>query len=212
MKVCERNGHTGNGRRPRAVSTASNGAGPEAPAGGREANGKFAKGNRCAAGCGNPHARAMGAMRAELLQAVGTGGIRRIAAALIKNLERGDLDAGRVLLKYCVGGVLPTVDPHLLDSDELSKAQARARAADVLDVNTISPAVGTVLVKTPQRLALQIVVASPTGQLVGLGGWDKVFAELNDPESTAWWREQVEARLAEATAAGRARAKEPGRD
>jgi hypothetical protein len=200
MKTHQSNGH----RNGRTVSTAANGGpGTPPPAEGRDpGTGRFTAGNKAAVGSGNPHARAQGRLRAELLAAVGTGGIRRIAAALIKNLERGDLDSGRVLLKYIIGGPLPTVDPDRLDADELGKAQAGARVADVLQLDTVSPAVATIMTRLMQRLALQLAQASPAGQLVGLDGWDKVFVELNNPELSEWWAELREMRLEETRAAG----------
>jgi hypothetical protein len=200
MQTHQRNGQAKNGTRPRAVSTASDGAATPAP--GRAADGKFAKGNRIAVG--NAHAREQARLRGLLLASVGADGVRRVALALIRLLEQGNLDAGKVLLRYCIGPPLPGVDPDCLDSDELSKVAAGARAADVLDVGTISPAVGTVLVKLMQRLALQLTASSPAGQLVGTAAWDKVFAELNDPELQEWWQELTELQRAEARAGGKA--------
>ena len=192
----ERNGHT----RPVPVSNRSNreAAGPATPQ--RDARGHFLKG--CAPGPGNPNARRMAALRAQLLEAVGEDGVKRVALALVKHVERGDLEAAKLLLRYCVGGVLPTVDPDCLDADELSKVSAGAGVADLLRLDTVSPAVATILVRLMRRLALQLAVPGPAGQLVGTGAWDKVFEELNDPELTEWWAELTELQRAEAMAAG----------
>jgi hypothetical protein len=197
---CHRNG------RP-AVSTASDGAGPGATAGGRGADGKFAKGTHIAVG--NAHARHMAALRAELLEAVGTGGIRRIAAALIRNLEKGDLDSGKVLLRYCVGPPLKGCDPDDCDVDEAERAQAAVPLASLLRVDSVSPAVALTLAKVVQKLALQMAVASPAGQLVGTAGWDRIFEELNDTELSEWWRELTELQREAQQAAAREAARKP---
>jgi hypothetical protein len=207
------NGHTTNGRTRRVpVSNRSNreAAGPATPQ--RDARGHFLKG--CAPGPGNPNARRMAALRAQLLEAVGEDGVKRVALALVKHVERGDLEAAKLLLRYCVGGVLPTVDPDMLDADELGKLQGGARVADVLRLDAVSPAVATILVRLMQRLSLQMAQAGPAGQLVGLGGWDKVFEELGDPELSEWWQEltelQREAQQAQAKGAAAA-ARQAGR-
>jgi hypothetical protein len=202
MKTHQSNGH----RNGRTVSTAANGGpGTPPPAEGRDPGaGRFTAGNKAAVGSGNPHARHQGRLRAELLAAVGTGGIRRIAAALIRNLEKGDLDSGKVLLRYCVGGVLPTVDPDCLDSDEWAKIQGGARAADLLQLDTVSPAVAVVLTRIVQRLSLQLLQGSPAAALVGSAGWDRVFAELNDPELSEWWQELCELQRESARAGAKA--------
>jgi hypothetical protein len=201
----ERNGHT----RPVPVSNRSNreAAGPATPQ--RDARGHFLKG--CAPGPGNPNARRMAALRAQLLEAVGEDGVKRVALALVKHVERGDLEAAKLLLRYCVGGVLPTVDPDCLDADELSKVQAGAGVADLLRLDTISPAVATILVRLMQRLALQLAQAGPAGQLVGLGVWEKVFEELKDPELQEWWRELVELQREAARAEAKAAAAASGK-
>jgi hypothetical protein len=208
MKTHQSTGH----RNGRTVSTAANGGpGTPPPAEGRDpGTGRFTAGNKAAVGSGNPHARHQGRLRAELLEAVGTGGIRRIAAALIRNLERGDLDSGKVLLRYCIGGVLPTVDPDMLDADELGKAQAGARVADVLQLDTVSPAVALVLTRIVRRLSLQLLAqGGPAAALVGTAAWDKVFAELNDPELSEWWAELCELQREAQQAAAREAARKP---
>jgi hypothetical protein len=148
----------------------------------------------------------MAALRAQLLSAVGEAGIRRVAAALIKNLEHGDLESGRLLLKYCVGGVLPTVDPDRLDSDELQKAAAGARVANVLRTDTVSVPAGLAVAREMQRTAfLMTIQANP---LLGQLGWERVLQELGDEELLEWFREYTvltrEAQQAQAKAAAAA--------
>jgi hypothetical protein len=189
------NGATHNGRGKPAVSGGVNGQE------GRDTRtGQFVAGNKI--GAGNPFNRRLAELRTQLVEAVGSDGMGRLARALLKHAEAGDLASAKLLLAYTVGKPVASVHPDDLAVDELARAQQGARAADCLNVGTVSPAVAMTLVRLMQRLALQLTVSSPAGQLVGLSVWDKVFADLNDPNLLEWWREQVEARLEEAMAAG----------
>jgi hypothetical protein len=181
----------------------SNGEAGRAPADGHDAGGRFTRGNKAA--CGNPNARRMAALRAQLLEAVGEEGVRRVALALVKHVEAGDLEAGKLLLRYCVGPPLKGADPDRLDADEVDKARGIPLAA-VLKTDAVTPAAALALLRVLQQMALQLRAsgAVPGGRLLGTGGWDQVFEELGDPELVEWFQELAALQHAEAVAAAKA--------
>jgi hypothetical protein len=81
--------------------------GPPSPTGGnghvpdRDARGRFAPGNR--AGRGNPLGQRVQQLRAALLAAVEPEALERIARALVKRAERGDVGAAKLVLAYSLG-------------------------------------------------------------------------------------------------------------
>ena len=85
---------------------------PTAP-NGRSAGGRFGPGNRCARG--NPHARRVARLRAELLRAVEPQDLRDVVAALLAKAKAGEIAAVRELLQRLLGppvGLdLPTEQP-----------------------------------------------------------------------------------------------------
>jgi hypothetical protein len=68
---------------------------------GRDGGGRFAPGN--AGGPGNPHAAKVARLRAALLDAVTPEHIERIAAALVREAEAGNVAAAREVLQRCLG-------------------------------------------------------------------------------------------------------------
>lgn len=75
---------------------------PLAPAsGGRDVQGRFAVGNRI--GTGNPQARRVQRLRAELLRAVDPPTLRKVIDALIAQAVAGDVTAIKELLDRCLG-------------------------------------------------------------------------------------------------------------
>jgi hypothetical protein len=94
------------------------GARPQ-PAGGgngRDARGRFIKGN--AGGPGNPFARQTARLRQALVAMVSEDDILDIAAMLIVKAKGGDLSAAKLLLSYVVGKPTAAPDPDRLDHDE----------------------------------------------------------------------------------------------
>jgi hypothetical protein len=71
----------------------------------REANGRFAKGNR--GGPGNPFARQVAALRQTLLNRATTKDLEEIADELIKKAKTGDVAATKLLFQYTLGKPLP---------------------------------------------------------------------------------------------------------
>src|SRR5262245_34867198 len=71
-------------------------AAPAAEADGRDAGGRFMKGN--AGGPGNPHARAVAERRKALLAAVGPADVAAVAQKLLAMALGGDVAAAKVVL------------------------------------------------------------------------------------------------------------------
>ena len=82
----------------------------------REANGRFAKGNK--GGPGNPFARQIAALRQTLLNRATPKDFEEIADELIKKAKTGDVAAIKLLFQYTLGKPAPSPDPDHLDVDE----------------------------------------------------------------------------------------------
>lgn len=98
-----------------AVNDVESTAKPQA-ASGRDAQGKFTKGNR--GGPGNPFARQTAAYRKAMRQRVTEVDIQEITAMLLFKAKTGDLAAAKMVLTFCVGKPAETVDPDRLDVEE----------------------------------------------------------------------------------------------
>ena len=85
----------------------------------REANGRFAKGNK--GGPGNPFARQVAALRQTLLNRATQKDFEEIADELIKKAKTGDVAAIKLLFQYTLGKPAPSPDPDGLDVDEWHK-------------------------------------------------------------------------------------------
>ncbi|MEO6434673.1 MAG: hypothetical protein ABIP55_02780 [Tepidisphaeraceae bacterium] len=68
---------------------------------GREAGGRFARGN--AGGPGNPHAQRIARLRSALFKAVSPADLRDVLAALLKQAKAGDVASIRELLQRLLG-------------------------------------------------------------------------------------------------------------
>jgi hypothetical protein len=88
------------------------------PGGGRDASGKFIRGNQAAVGKGNPHNRRAAALRLALSQDVGEDEMRRLGRSLYQQGLGGDVLAARLFLEYVVGRPRVAVDPDELDLRE----------------------------------------------------------------------------------------------
>jgi hypothetical protein len=109
-------------------------AAAQAPeAGGRQADGRFAPGNRC--GRGNPFSRRLGSMRTAFLDAVNAADVQAVARKLLELAKGGDLAAAQLYLAYAVGKPLPVVNPDTLDAEEfemLRRGPTLAQTAAIL--------------------------------------------------------------------------------
>jgi len=99
----------------------------------REANGRFALGNK--GGPGNPFARQVAALRQTLLNRATPKDFEEVADELIKKAKTGDVAAIKLLFQYTLGKPAPSPDPDHLDVDEWHKLQQSA--CPPADVQTI---------------------------------------------------------------------------
>jgi hypothetical protein len=102
---------------PHTHSPAPDGdAKPQAAEGGRDAHGRFGKGNR--GGPGNPFARQVAALRSALLASVTAADIEAVMQGLLRQAKEGNVAAARLLLSYTLGKPAAPVDPDTLDLHE----------------------------------------------------------------------------------------------
>jgi hypothetical protein len=92
---------------------------------GRDANGRFAKGNK--GGTGNPFARKVAELRAALVNFVTEDDMKHLCFVLKMRAEGGDMVAMKLLFQYVLGKPTETVDPDRLDVDEWRKMQEKSR-------------------------------------------------------------------------------------
>ena len=83
---------------------------------GREANGRFGKGNQF--GPGNPFARRVAQLREAMLEAVGSDDLAAILAKLIEKARAGDVPASKLVLAYAIGKPGTAIDPDTLNHNE----------------------------------------------------------------------------------------------
>src|SRR5262245_46455806 len=98
---------------------------PQAAEAGRDAKGRFSKGNK--GGPGNPFARKVAALRKALVDFVSEDDLKHIVFVLKMKAERGDIAAIKLLFQYVLGKPTEAVDPDRLDVDEWQKLQEQAR-------------------------------------------------------------------------------------
>ena len=82
------------------------------PANGRDAQGRFAKGNK--GGPGNPFGRHLAQRRQVVAEAVSEEDLRQILAVLVAKAKEGDVPAAKLVLQYAVGKpqLFATVNRH----------------------------------------------------------------------------------------------------
>ena len=106
---------------------------------GRDAKGRFAKGNK--GGPGNPFARKIAMLRQTLVNFVTEEDMKHIAFVLKMKAESGDIQAMKLLFQYVIGKPTDVVDPDRLDVDEWHNLQDNARApGEVTEVLETIPA------------------------------------------------------------------------
>jgi hypothetical protein len=99
---------------------------------GRDARGRFTKGNPGGPGC--PYARRVAELRSALLAAVDSEAIADVGRKLVEKARAGDLAAAKLLLSYTVGAPQQTVpvDPDRVQinalrlADEFQQREERA--------------------------------------------------------------------------------------
>jgi hypothetical protein len=92
----------------------NNGAQPTSE--GRNAQGRFAKGNR--GGPGNPFARQTAGLRRALVNSVSRADIEAIGQRIVALAMDGDMAAAKLLFAYVIGKPADVVDPDTLDVQE----------------------------------------------------------------------------------------------
>jgi hypothetical protein len=96
-------------------------------ANGRDANGRFGKGN--AGGPGNPHAKQVAQLRAALFAAVTEDDLKEVVAALLNRAREGDIAAIRELLDRLLGKAPASVEVDVdveIEGRPLTRAERRA--------------------------------------------------------------------------------------
>src|SRR5260370_3516385 len=104
----------------------------QAASSGRDARGRFAKGN--VGGPGNPFARKVAELRTALIDTVTAEDMRFIAEQLVVIARLGDLAAIKLLFQYVLGKPAAAVDPDTLDLHELDLYRRGPSAQEVHDV------------------------------------------------------------------------------
>ncbi|MEX0655535.1 MAG: hypothetical protein WD151_15545 [Phycisphaeraceae bacterium] len=90
-------------------------------ANGRDARGRFVKGN--AGGPGNPHIQKVAKLKAVMLEAVTQKDLRAIVKVLIEKARAGDVTAAREVMDRCFGKPSQSVE---LEADATLRAQGPA--------------------------------------------------------------------------------------
>jgi hypothetical protein len=104
----------GPGRQPKtAVGT------PTPRSDGRDAEGRFARGNP--GGPGNPFTRQVAALRKQLLGALTEEDLKAVSAQLVRQARAGDLAAIELLFGYVLGRPKSAVNPDTLDHAEMQQ-------------------------------------------------------------------------------------------
>ncbi|MFO0846482.1 MAG: hypothetical protein U0797_29625 [Gemmataceae bacterium] len=84
---------------------------------GREANGRFAKGN--AGGPGNPFARKVAQLRSLALETVTEDDLAAILKKMVERAKQGDVPAAKLVLQYTLGKPVEQPHPDHIDRDEM---------------------------------------------------------------------------------------------
>jgi hypothetical protein len=110
--------------------------GEQAPAAdnGRDARGRFTAGN--AGGPGNPFARRVAELRKVLLETVTDDELRIVAGQLMVKAKFGDLAAIKLLFQYVLGKPAATVDPDMLDVQEVEMFRRAPVHGEVNEIMT----------------------------------------------------------------------------
>ncbi|HEV8059690.1 MAG TPA: hypothetical protein VGP68_07445 [Gemmataceae bacterium] len=102
--------------RPQLASANDEAAPEEGVTKGRDANGKFAAGNR--GGPGNPHARHCARMLEIFRNTISEEDFIRVVRKLLEKAEAGDTSAAKILVSYVVGKPLAAPHPDSIVRDE----------------------------------------------------------------------------------------------
>jgi hypothetical protein len=148
---------------------------------GRDANGRFAKGNR--GGPGNPFARQCAAFRKALCQSVTEEDMHAIACQLVKQAREGNLAAAKLLLAYVVGRPAEVVNPDTLDDEEMKQYAAQVGGEKVMTeaLRTLMPETMCGMVRVCRPLMDRQISAALAGKLM-----EGLPAKYHDPDYDPW--------------------------
>src|SRR5262245_29451624 len=132
---------------------------------GREANGRFAKGNP--GGPGNPYARQTALLREAVLETMNETEIRLITQKLLTLALQGDIQAFKLVLAYAIGKPEQVVNPDEVDRLEWELRQRLSVPVDAVAEHTQ---------RVPAKQAN--TVAKAPAQAVGLQVGQQVFRRL----------------------------------
>src|SRR5436309_1003969 len=102
---------------------------PTQPNPGRDASGRFTRGNP--GGPGNPYARRSAQLRQRMQALTSDEEIDVIFKALLKRARDGEHQSAQLVLAYAVGKPGPAPDPDTIDVHELEVLKQRCRKEDV---------------------------------------------------------------------------------
>jgi hypothetical protein len=137
---------------------------PSSP--GREANGRFRKGNL--GGPGNPFARQTAALRKHLLEAVTKEDMDAICTMLILRARGGSIPHLKLLFSYVIGKPTDAVNPDTLDRQEMEQYRQELGMEDlVLAVGrAMTPEVACQLVQVVRPLVMSRIMNGIADQLL----------------------------------------------
>jgi hypothetical protein len=126
----------------------------ESVTGGRDAGGRFTKGNP--GGPGNPFARRTAALRKAMVEAVSEEDICEIVQVMKKKAKEGDVAAAKLVLSYVVGRPAEAANPDSLDEDEMRQYLRQPALAEGMPgvLRTIDPATCCTIVRTARPEAV----------------------------------------------------------
>jgi hypothetical protein len=113
---------------------------PATAASGREANGRFARGNP--GGPGNPFARRTAAARKAFCEAVSHEDLVAIARSMTEKARGGDVAAAKLVLCYVVGKPADVIEPDTLDLREFQQYEEEVRHYGSLPSVAATPDLG----------------------------------------------------------------------
>jgi hypothetical protein len=116
---------------------------PPTPSVGRDASGRFTKGNR--GGPGNPFARQVAEFRKAIIEATTPEKIQAVVAKVEQKALEGDLAAVKIYLAYTVGRPTAAPDPDSLDVQEASLIQQERALMALLAQFCTTPLLGVLL-------------------------------------------------------------------
>jgi hypothetical protein len=139
---------------------------PPQPSPGREANGRFAKGNL--GGPGNPFARQTAALRKQLLEAVTPQDMQDICTMLILRAKGGSVPHLKLLFSYIIGKPTDAVDPDTLDRQEMEQYRQELGMEELVCKvgRAMTPQVACELVQVARPLVMSHIMNTLADQLL----------------------------------------------